>query len=92
VKQLTGGDSVIPVIMAGVRVGRVTEITLDTANATLIATMEIKGSVVVRTDCIATIKASGSAGKSVIALDGGSPLGMPSKEGQFLMAAEQPSN
>ena len=91
VRQLTDGDSVIPVVMAGVRVGQVTEITLDQANATFIVTMEMKGSVVVRTDCIATIKASGSAGKSVIALDGGSPRGIALKEGQFLMAAEQPS-
>ena len=87
-KQLNDGD---PVIMASVPVGHVKEITLDPANATFIVTMEIKRSVVVKTDCIATIKAAASAGKSVIALDGGSPRGVALREGQFLMATEQPN-
>jgi phospholipid/cholesterol/gamma-HCH transport system substrate-binding protein len=88
VHQLKYGD---PVVMAGVRVGHVKEISLDLANATFIVTMEIRRSVVVKTDGIATIKPAASAGKSVIALDGGSPRGVALREGQFLMATEQPS-
>lgn len=91
VQQLKEGD---PVMMAGIEVGRVERIALDPSRPTwqdsITVTMKIKLSVVVRTDCIATIKAATSSGESVIVLEGGSAMAPALADRAFIMHREAP--
>ena len=89
VQQLKEGD---PVLMEGIQVGRVDRITLDPRQGRLIVSMKIKRSVVVKTDSIAVIKATISAGTNVVVLEGGSDLAPAAADHAFLMIRELPSH
>lgn len=89
VQQLKEGD---PVLMEGIQVGRVDRITLDPRQGNLIVSLKIKRSVVVKTDAIAVIKATVSAGKNVVVLEGGSDLAPAATESTHLMIKELPSH
>lgn len=89
VQTLRVGD---PVIMAGLQIGHVQSIVLDPTGGGTVVRMEIKRSVVVKTDSTATINSTPSPGRSSIVLDGGSPDAPAALEGVILKTREKPSS
>ena len=84
-QELKLGDRVK---MAGVEVGKVEKIEL--ADGKVRVTMSVRASTPVKTDTTATIKFSGLMGQSFIALDFGTPTGVPITPDATLQTIEQP--
>jgi phospholipid/cholesterol/gamma-HCH transport system substrate-binding protein len=85
VQDLKEGDRVK---MAGVEVGRVEKITLESDKAKVI--MKMKRNTGVRTDSVASIKFTGLMGQDFVSLDFGSPEAPLAKDGAVLQSKEQP--
>src|SRR5260221_11183526 len=62
-----------PVKMAGVEVGRVEKISLNSTNNKVRVTIKLRKNVVVRTDSNASVKFTGLMGQNFVSLDFGSP-------------------
>jgi phospholipid/cholesterol/gamma-HCH transport system substrate-binding protein len=76
--------------MAGVEIGRVDSIGLDTSNNKVLIKMKLRKDAKVRTDSVATIKFTGLLGQNFVALDFGNPNSPLATEGTLLSSAEQP--
>lgn len=87
VQDLKEGDHVK---MAGVEVGRVEKIGLDSTNNKVLVTMKIRQNVEVRVDSVATIKFTGLLGQNFVSLDFGSRGAPIASPGTLLTSAEQP--
>lgn len=86
-QELKVGDRVK---LAGVEVGKVENISLDTDQNKVKVTMKVHSDAHVRSDSIATIKFAGLLGQNFVALDFGTPKGLPAADGTVLNTAEQP--
>jgi phospholipid/cholesterol/gamma-HCH transport system substrate-binding protein len=87
VQELKGGDFVK---MAGVSVGRVKSIHLIT-NGLADVTMELDKNAEVKTDSKASLEFTGLMSQYFVAIDFGSPGGVPVEDGAILQTVEQPS-
>jgi phospholipid/cholesterol/gamma-HCH transport system substrate-binding protein len=76
--------------VAGVVIGKVTEIGLDTTNNKVRITMKVDADAGVKTDSTATILFTGMMGQNFVALGFGTATGVPATEGTQLTTAEQP--
>lgn len=86
-QELKQGDSVK---MAGVEIGKVSEIVLDPAQGKVRVKMKLKKNSAVKTDSVATIKFTGLMGQNYVAIDFGTPNGLPAKDDTIISSAEQP--
>jgi phospholipid/cholesterol/gamma-HCH transport system substrate-binding protein len=89
-QELKKGDLVK---MAGVEIGRVDKIELQTApdgNAVAKVTMKIKGEHEIKTDAHAIIKFTGLMGQNFVAIEGGSARAAKVAPGSALESSEQP--
>ena len=87
VQDLKKGD---PVKMAGVEIGRVEDIGLDSTNNKVRVRMKVSTQAAVKTDSIATVKFTGLMGQNFVAIDFGSPGAARLKDDQFISTVEQP--
>lgn len=88
IQELKPGD---PVKMAGVEIGQVDKIQIDTNVANKVrVTMKIQKGKPVRTDSKATIKFTGLLGQNFIAVDFGSTNGVLAEVDSILETVEQP--
>jgi phospholipid/cholesterol/gamma-HCH transport system substrate-binding protein len=87
IQDLKIGDRVK---MAGVEVGRVEKMSLDEEHHKVKVTMKMRSDVVVRTDCVATIKFTGLMGENYVSLDFGSPTALKAERDTLLESKEQP--
>lgn len=87
VQELKVGDRVK---MAGVEIGQVQAITLDTTNNKVRVTMKINPDAGVKTDSMATVKFTGLIGQNFVALDFGKPQSPLATDGTMLASTEQP--
>lgn len=85
VQDLKVGDRVK---MAGVEVGRVTNIRLT--NSQVLVTMKLGAEVEVKTDSLAKIQFTGLMGQNFVGLQFGTPVAPLAAEGMYLQTAEQP--
>ena len=85
VQDLKIGDRVK---MAGVEIGRVSDITLTNNKVSVV--MKLCENAVVRTDSKATIKFTGLMGQNFVAVDFGSPTSEKIKDGMEITGLEQP--
>lgn len=85
VQELKIGDRVK---MAGVEIGRVEAIDLETNKVRV--TMKLKADAEVRDDSVATVKFTGLMGQNFVAISFGTPNGTLLADGQYLTTAEQP--
>jgi len=76
--------------MAGVEIGRVEDLTLDSTNNKVVVTMKIRRKTQVRTDSVATIKFTGLLGQNFVSLDFGSRTAPLATDGTMLETTEQP--
>jgi phospholipid/cholesterol/gamma-HCH transport system substrate-binding protein len=76
--------------MAGVEIGRVEDIRLESTNNKVLVTLKLRKDALVRTDSVATIKFTGLLGQNFIAIDFGTPNSPIATEGAMLASAEQP--
>jgi phospholipid/cholesterol/gamma-HCH transport system substrate-binding protein len=74
--------------MAGVEIGRVESISLETNKVKVV--MKLHPDAIVKTDSSATIKFTGLMGQNYVAVDFGSPGAPDATEGTYLNTAEQP--
>lgn len=86
VQELKRGDLIK---MAGVEIGRVTDIRLENAKASV--SMKINDGVVIKTDSRAVIKFTGLMGANFISIDGGTAEASTVLPGTTMDSAEQPS-
>jgi len=84
IQDLKVGDHVK---MAGVEIGRVEAIQLNT-NRVLVM-MKVRSEAEVKTDSTATVKFTGLLGQNFVAIDFGTPQGEPLKDNQYVTTAEQ---
>src|SRR5580704_8677997 len=87
IQDLKIGDRVK---MAGVEVGRVEKITLDEEHHKVKVIMKMRPNIVVRTDCVATIKFTGLMGQNFVSLDFGSASSPKADPDTELASKEQP--
>src|SRR6185436_16834365 len=73
-----------PVKMAGVDIGRIEKISLDTTNNKVRVKMKLKRSAVVRTDSVATIKYLGLMSQNFVSVDFGTPGSSAAVDGSQL--------
>lgn len=76
--------------MAGVEVGKVEKIEIDTKEQKVRVTMLLKANTPVKTDTIASIKYAGLMGQNFVALEFGAPKSPAATEGITLQTTEQP--
>lgn len=76
--------------MAGVEVGQVERIWLDTTNDKVVVAMKISKKAEVRTDSVATIKFTGLLGQNFVAIGFGSRTAPLATDGTLLETKEQP--
>jgi phospholipid/cholesterol/gamma-HCH transport system substrate-binding protein len=86
-QELKVGDRVK---MAGVEVGRVEGIELDSRESKVKVTMKIRKGAGIRTDSVATIRFAGLLGQNFVSLNFGSPTAPLAGTGTVLQTAEQP--
>lgn len=86
-QELKPGDSVK---MAGVEIGRVEKITLDTNADKVRVTMKLQPGANVKTDSKATIRFTGLMGQNFVAIDFGTPDAPRVVDGAILATEEQP--
>jgi phospholipid/cholesterol/gamma-HCH transport system substrate-binding protein len=87
VQELTVGDSVK---MAGVEIGRVEKITLDTADGKVSVTMKLHPNAIVKTDSRATVKFAGLMGQNFVSISFGTPDAPKADPSTQLQSVEQP--
>src|ERR1700740_3345812 len=87
VQELKVGD---PVKMAGVPVGRVERISLDTTNSKVSLTLRLVRDTPVKTDSKASIKFAGLLGQNYVSIDFGSAAPPRLEPGQLIATIEQP--
>jgi len=87
IQDLKIGDRVK---MAGVEVGRVEKISLDENHHKVKVTMKMRPNVIVRTDCVATIKFTGLMGQNYVGIDFGTPSSPAADKDTELATKEQP--
>ncbi len=88
VQELKAGDSVK---MAGVEVGHVEKITLETTKVNKVRVMmKLNSGTVVKTDSQAAIRFTGLMGQNFVAIDFGSPDAPQAVDGAVLATVEQP--
>lgn len=87
VQDLKVGDSAK---MAGVEVGKVDKITLDSTDNKVRVIMKIHSGVQVKTDSTATIKFTGLMGQNFVSIDFGTPDAPLAMDGATLQSVEQP--
>jgi phospholipid/cholesterol/gamma-HCH transport system substrate-binding protein len=87
VQELKVGDRVK---MAGVEVGRVERIDLDSKENKVKVTMKVRKNAGVRTDSIAAVRFAGLLGQNFVALNFGSPSAPLAGDDTIIQAIEQP--
>jgi phospholipid/cholesterol/gamma-HCH transport system substrate-binding protein len=87
VQDLKLGDRVK---MAGVEIGRVTEIKLTNNQVLVVMKLRSKVAQQVKTDSVARIKFTGLLGQNFVAIDFGTPGARPLEKEQYVSTAEQP--
>src|SRR5579872_4611196 len=85
IQNLKVGD---PVKMAGVPVGQVAKITLETNKVELV--LRLNRNAPVRTDSKATIKFTGLMAENYVSIDFGSPNAPPMEQDQLIATVEEP--
>jgi phospholipid/cholesterol/gamma-HCH transport system substrate-binding protein len=94
--SVSGLDAGAPVRLNGIDVGRVTRIDLDPANPQLVTlVMEIRGSIELHADAVASLETQGLTGISYMEISGGtlaSPLLTAAHGGQYPAIASRPSS
>lgn len=85
VQELKVGDRVK---MAGVEIGRIEDITLQSNK--VMVTMKVRQEANVRTDSKATIKFTGLMGQNYVSVSFGTPTAPMAQNGTYLSTAEQP--
>ena len=84
-QELKLGDRVK---MAGVEVGKVESISLETNKVRVV--MKLRKTAMVRTDSIATIKFTGLMGQNFVAINFGTPAAPRAEDGSLIASTEQP--
>ena len=87
VQDLKLGDRVK---MAGVEIGRVTDIKLTNSQVLVVMKLRRKAAQQVKTDSVARIKFTGLMGQNFVSIDFGSPGARPLEKDQYVITAEQP--
>lgn len=87
VQDLKEGDRVK---MAGVDIGRVERIGLDTTNNKVMVTLNLKKDAAVKSDSVATIKFTGLMGQNYVAIDFGSASAPRLAEDQLITTQDTP--
>ena len=86
-QELKVGDRVK---MAGVEIGQVQAISLDTTNNKVRVTMKVNPDSGVKTDSAATIKFTGLIGQNFVSIEFGTPQSPLATDGTLLLSTEQP--
>jgi phospholipid/cholesterol/gamma-HCH transport system substrate-binding protein len=87
VQDLKEGDRVK---MAGVDIGRVDKISLDSTNNKVVVHLNLNKSAEVKSDSVATIKFTGLMGQNFVSIDFGSPTAPRLEDNQFITTTETP--